>query len=93
MHTYRDGGRAFEPYYELLKPRIHHLHVKDCTKDLKLVLCGEGDVPLREIASVLRDDGFRWYVSFKWEKVWHPDLQEPEIAFPHFASFYHTLGV
>jgi hypothetical protein len=23
--------------------------------------------------------------SFEWEKVWHPELEEPEIAFPDYA--------
>jgi hypothetical protein len=29
--------------------------------------------------------GYKGYYSFEWEKVWHPDIEEPEIAFPDFA--------
>ena len=27
----------------------------------------------------------------EWEKKWHPDLAEPEVAFPHFAAFARRL--
>src|SRR5204862_213720 len=26
------------------------------------------------------------YYCFEWEKRWHPDIDEPEVAFPHYAK-------
>lgn len=91
MHTYRAYGRPFEAAYELLKPRINHLHVKDCTKEHKLVPCGEGDVPLGEIVSALKMDGYEGYLSLEWEKVWHPYLADAEEVFPSFAKYFAEL--
>jgi hypothetical protein len=30
--------------------------------------------------------GYEGYVSFEWEKYWHPEIEEPEISIPDFAS-------
>jgi len=30
--------------------------------------------------------GYRGYYSFEWEKVWHPDIDEPEIAIADYAK-------
>ena len=29
------------------------------------------------------------YYGFEWEKGWHPEIEEPEVAFPHFVE---TIG-
>jgi hypothetical protein len=34
---------------------------------------------------LLVEHGYRGYYSFEWEKVWHPEIEEPEIAFPDFV--------
>jgi hypothetical protein len=34
----------------------------------------------------LRRIDYRGYYCFEWEKVWHPDLLEPEVAFPQFVT-------
>jgi len=33
----------------------------------------------------LRRIGYKGYYCFEWEKVWHPDLLEPEVAFPDYV--------
>jgi predicted xylose isomerase-like sugar epimerase len=33
----------------------------------------------------LRKIGYQGYYCFEWEKVWHPDLLDPEVAFPDFV--------
>ena len=30
--------------------------------------------------------GYKGYYSFEWEKRWHPEIEDPEVAFPHFAE-------
>ena len=30
--------------------------------------------------------GYRGYYCFEWEKRWHPEIPEPDIAFPHYAK-------
>jgi hypothetical protein len=34
----------------------------------------------------LRNDGYQGYYSFEWEKLWHPELEEPEVALPAYVS-------
>lgn len=74
--------------YKRLKKYIRHIHVKDAKlQDGKsqYVLLGEGDAPLSEALNVLRKDRFAGYYSFEWEKMWHPEIAEPEVAIPHYA--------
>ncbi len=91
MHPYRAYGREYKAVYALLKPYIHHLHIKDCLPDHTLVPCGEGDIPLKEIVETLKADGYDGYLSLEWEKVWHPELAPAEEIFPAFADYFQKL--
>ena len=73
--------------YSKLKKYIHHTHIKDA----KLVdgkpqytLLGRGEVPIFEAVNLLSKGGYKGYYSFEWEKMWHPELEEPEIAFADY---------
>jgi len=46
-------------------------------------------VPVKAQVSVLAKAGYTGYYCFEWEKKWHPDIEEPEVAFPHYAR---TMG-
>ncbi|AQG79830.1 sugar phosphate isomerase/epimerase family protein [Spirosoma montaniterrae] len=75
--------------YRVLKPHIRHVHLKDAklTGDkLQYTLLGEGEAPLAEAIGALTKGGYSGYYSFEWEKLWHPELPDPEIAMPHFAK-------
>jgi hypothetical protein len=41
---------------------------------------------VREAVNVLVRNGYKGYYGFEWEKAWHPEIDEPEVAFPHFAE-------
>jgi hypothetical protein len=41
---------------------------------------------VRETVAVLARHGYRGYYCFEWEKAWHPEIEEPEVAFPHYAD-------
>jgi sugar phosphate isomerase/epimerase len=49
------------------------------------VLTGRGQVPVKRQVAALAGIGYTGSYSFEWEKVWHPDIEEPEIAFPDYA--------
>ena len=34
---------------------------------------------------VLHSGGYKGYYCFEWEKVWHPELEDPEIAIADYA--------
>lgn len=69
--------------YRILKKYIHHTHIKDA----KLVdgkpqytRLGQGEVPIFEAVDVLAKGSYKGYYSFEWEKLWHPELEDPETA-------------
>lgn len=91
-HPYRMGETAQE-VWDVLGPRIAHVHVKDARKDSneksgwQLVLVGEGEVPVRGQLEILHRYGYDGYVSVEWEKHWHPEIAEPEIALPQHIQW------
>lgn len=73
---------------------IKHVHVKDFVKQdgkLKYVLPGKGDAPLNAALSLLKTHGYNGFLSFEWEKLWHPELEEPETALAYFPQAVSNL--
>lgn len=84
-HTYRAGEDA-GTVLGLLDGRIAHVHVKDARRDGSLTLLGDGEVPVRDSLEALASAGYDGWISVEWEKHWHPELPEPEVALPQFAA-------
>jgi len=75
--------------YNKLKKYIHHTHIKDAKlvgKKLEYTLLGQGDVPIFEAIDILSEAGYKGYYSFEWEKLWHPEILEPEIALADYPK-------
>lgn len=75
--------------YKVLRNYIHHTHIKNAdVVDGKITYTrlAQGQVPIFETIDVLRDGGYQGYYSFEWEKLWHPELEEPELAFADYAA-------
>jgi sugar phosphate isomerase/epimerase len=88
-HTFVDGHEPPEHTVKELGKWIRHTHLKDSVpagKERKYVLTGQGDIPIRRQIQALRSIGYKGYFCFEWEKVWHPDLQDPEIAIADYAK-------
>ncbi len=75
----------------LIGPRTSHVHIKDGKSDGALTLLGDGDLPLRELLVEAHQLGYSGYISLEWEKAWHPELPDPEVAFPHAARYLAEL--
>lgn len=74
--------------YAKLKKYIHHTHIKNARLvDDKLVYTriAQGEVPIFEMIDALIQGGYEGYYSFEWEKMWHPELEEPELAIADYA--------
>jgi len=86
-HPYRAGEQPVDVYANLGR-RILLAQVKDARRlrgdDWRLVLLGEGEVPVRPMLGLLTAGGYRNWVSVEWEKRWHPEIDEPEIALPQY---------
>ncbi len=75
----------------LLGEAIRHVHIKDLQRQQdtwSYVLTGEGEFPLHELKSALDQLQYDRFLSFEWEKKWHPSIADPEIALPHFARWF-----
>ena len=69
--------------YKKLKKYIHHVHIKDAVMvdgKLQYKFLGQGEVPIFEAMEILVRDEYKGYYSYEWEKLWHPELAEPEVA-------------
>jgi sugar phosphate isomerase/epimerase len=87
-HPYRMGETP-EQTWELIGARTKHAHVKDARREgdrWQLLPLGEGEVPVREMLATLAAHGWGGWVSVEWEKKWHAELAEPEIAFPQHSE-------
>jgi sugar phosphate isomerase/epimerase len=89
-HPYRTNDEPPEVTYANLAPYTVSTHVKDSVPNPggghTYVLLGEGDVPLKRMLDMLIQGGYRGYAILEWEKRWHRELAEPEIAFPQYVS-------
>ena len=77
-----------------IHPWVRQVYVADLVREAggqRWVFPGEGGVPLRETIAWLDAAGFEGFYSFKWEKIWNPDLPEPEIAMPRFIGFMGSI--
>lgn len=73
--------------YKSLKKYIKHVHLKDGRlkgDKTEYVLLGAGEAPLAEAIELLKEDRFQGYYSFEWEKAWHPEIADPEVAIPDY---------
>src|SRR5664279_4859030 len=75
--------------YARLKKYIHHTHIKDLKfvdgKE-QYVLLGTGVAPIFDAIDILAKDGYQGYYSFEWEKLWHPEIGEPEVAIADYSK-------
>ena len=75
--------------YPQLKSYIKHTHIKNLIriegKD-RDTLMAKGITPIFEAINLLQKNDYQGYYSFEWEKLWHPEIEEPEIALADYSS-------
>lgn len=100
--TSRVGGESPEETFSAIGSRVGHCHVKDAVHEpghaqamedgWRYVPAGTGTLPLAASIRLLRRSGYDGWFVFEHEKRWHPDLPEPEEAFPVFMRWAKTLS-
>jgi fatty-acyl-CoA synthase len=86
-HPHRVGESPSE-VYDLIGQRVLLAQVKDArgasdrADGWQLTLLGQGEVPVREMLDLLDRGGYQGWISVEWEKRWHPEIEEPELALP-----------
>jgi fatty-acyl-CoA synthase len=90
-------GETPEKTWEQLGKWICNTHWKDSYADpdnkrgYQLCLVGDGDIPLRDIFACLKSNGYDGYLTLEWEKMWAPEIDEPDIAFPAYVQYMRRL--
>lgn len=84
------GDSIAESAHEVA-PFLAHVHLRDARavegrEHWLPVLAGCGAVSFAEAVEALRGLGYDGFISFEWEKYWHPEIEEPEVALPDFAA-------
>lgn len=93
-HPYRYYGETPELTYSRLAPLLRHVHIKDSiVGDGKVCykMLGKGDIPVKEILLLLRDSGYKGFVSLEWVKKWNPELEEAGVVLPNFARYARRI--
>lgn len=96
-HTKRMGGEDPAQTWAAIGKRVHYCHIKDAVRvagksdkteeGWHYVLPGTGELPLEEGINILKQNSYNGWLLFEHEKRWHPDLPEPEVAFPAFVKW------
>lgn len=90
-HTHKPYGDDWMTFYQFVRPYIKHVHIKDYSNSQKqLTLVGNGDVPILPIVKQLLSDGYDGYFSLEWERKWHPELPDIDIALNAFTALLES---
>ena len=88
-HTFVAGKESPAQTWAAVGRYVRHTHIKDSRPagaDRRYVLMGQGDVPLADQIKTLVRGGYQGLYSLEWEKKWHPEIEEPEVAFPQYVE-------
>jgi len=89
-HPFRRGEAARDTAAGLGR-YARHIHFKDAVqRGASSIprLLGEGDLPLREFVSAIRESGYDGWICLESEKRWHPqEAPEPEESLPQFVRW------
>jgi sugar phosphate isomerase/epimerase len=90
-HPFRTLGQTMKEAFNNVGKWTHDTHFKDSVVDAserlghRYTLMGDGDVPNVEALQLLKDAGYQGYLTFEWEKAWHPTLPDAHVAFPDYV--------
>jgi sugar phosphate isomerase/epimerase len=90
-NCFLESGERPQESASRLGASIRHVHLKDLCQNndgWKPVLTGNGNFPLPEVRAALRQISYDRFVSFEWEKKWHPEIADANVALPHFTHWF-----
>ncbi len=79
-----------EQLKDLLKKHVKQVYAADLTvinDEYQICLPGKGSVPLKDTFQLVGGKSFEGWITFKWEKIWHPELEAAEVALPYFIKY------
>lgn len=96
QHTWRAGDSPAQAW-SALGPYVAEIQVKDgaptAGQGWRQAQLGEGEIPFRDCVAVACEAGFDDWLVVEWEKHWHPELADPEVALPaHRTALANLLA-
>ncbi len=91
FHTARMGETPAQAL-DQIGDRVLNVHLKDGRRTAdgwQLLLLGEGEIPVKDALRLLHARGYDDFISVEWEKKWHPEIPEPEVAYPQHLALLH----
>lgn len=90
------AGDTIQNAARIVAPHLAHVHLRDAkpverSEHWLPVLAGTGRVSFAEAVAAIRDLNYNGFISFEWEKYWHPEIEEPEVALPDFINTIRKL--
>jgi len=94
-HSIR-AGEKMTSTIKYLKDYIYHVHIKDwininSKKEDYYVLLGAGELQIEKLLLELNNINYNGYLSLEWEKKWHPEIEESEIAIEQYSKKMKNL--
>jgi sugar phosphate isomerase/epimerase len=91
------AGDSIEEAAREVSRHLAHVHLRDAralnsAEHWLPVLAGTGDVSFSKAVEALETLRYDGYVSFEWEKYWHPEIEEPEVALPDFVKAMKSVA-
>jgi sugar phosphate isomerase/epimerase len=91
------AGDSIDGAGRMVQRFLSHIHLRDArpvsrSEHWLPVLAGSGEVSFAETVAVIEGLNYDGYVSFEWEKYWHPEIEEPEVALPDFINAIRKLN-
>jgi sugar phosphate isomerase/epimerase len=86
FHTWAHAEMSLPETWQRLAPHVCHIHLRDGVRDAtkpegaRYLLPGEGAYPLSELLQLVGASDYRGWLSFEWERHWHPELPALEDA-------------
>lgn len=90
-HPYRYFGETPEETFENVGEYVRYCHLKDSVLEsdgrIRYKMLGYGDIPLKEILTILKRSGYDSYLSLEWVKRWYADLEDAGVVFLQYLSY------
>jgi sugar phosphate isomerase/epimerase len=96
-HPVRIAEESLAESWTNIGPWVRCVDLKDSITDLKArlgyryVQIGDGDIPLKGTLEILHAARYEGWLTFEWEKFWHPDLPDASEVFPEFITRIRAL--
>lgn len=95
LNSCQDANEPPEVTWHQIKGHLVATHWKDSSSlhpaPTQYCLPGQGRAPFQKIYELIHGSGYDGYYTFEWEKAWHPELAEADVALPAFVKTMRAI--